>query len=176
MGVTPGDSQQWFLFFKRSEKKIVCPRQFSFSYHLLVHKHLSRQDFEFLDPPYIHSYICRHVHCTLFFYRYMLLLGHILKTGKDLKKKICLRQSKFSYLHLLVHKHLSLQDFRLLDPPYIHSYICRHLRCTLFFHRYMWLLGYMLKTGKDLKKKESDWDIAIFPTCIFCCISFVLRI
>ena len=90
----------------------------------------------------------------------MLLLGHMLKTGKDFKtERICLRECNFSYLHLLVHKHLSLQDFRLLDLPYIHSYICRHprpLHCTLFFHRYMWLLGHMLKTGEDFKKKESD--------------------
>ena len=149
MGVTPGDSQPWLLSFKHSEKGIICPRQCSFSYHLLVHNHLSHQDLELLDPPYNLSYICRHLRCTPFFYRYMLLLGHMLKTGRDLiKERICLRRCNFSYLHLLVHSYHSHQDFRLLDPPYIHSYICRHLHSTLFFHRYMWLLGYILKTGK----------------------------
>ena len=153
MGLNPGDSQPWFLSFKDSENKIICLRKYSFSYFLLLHNHLARQDLELLDPPRIHSYICRHLHCTLFCNRYMLLF-HILKTTKDLEKEIiCLRQYSFSYL-LLLHNHLASQDLELLDHPYIHSYICRHLHCTLFLYRYI-LLGYMLKNRERFRKRKN---------------------
>ena len=153
MGLNPGDSQPWFLSFKDSENKIICLRKYSFSYFLLLHNHLARQDLELLDPPRIHSCICRYLHCTLFCNRYMLLF-HILKTTKDLEKEIiCLRQYSFSYL-LLLHNHLASQDLELLDHPYIHSYICRHLHCTLFLYRYI-LLHYMLKKRERFRKRKN---------------------
>ena len=172
MGLNPGDSQPWFLSFKHSEKEI-CNLSETMQFFLPVFTTQSSCPLGFrmagssiypilhLQTSPLHSFFSP-VHGS-----------HAENRERFRKRKICLRQCNFSYLNLLVHKHLSHQDLQLLDPPYIHSYICRHLRCTLYFHQYMWLLGNMLKTGNDLEKEriwlgQCNWGYGSTQYVIVC--------